>query len=248
MNRSKISLFISSVLLISAAEYSQATEFNANVGVGAAHIQSHVKGEKDENQIFPYAELQYGMLTLDPDGLGITAPISATSAVSFVLKIRESGFDETDNQELAHLTKREDTGELMVNWFQAAPWADFNAFVSADLMDKHKGYELGLGVSKQVPILGGVLIPQAGIQYQSAPLVDYYYGVSRAESTTLITAYDGKASVNANASLTHIYKLFGGWHTATTVGINHLGTGISDSSIVARDNYWMGSASVFYQF
>lgn len=248
MTRTTTSLLLSTAVLAATIGNAGATEFSANVGVGAAHIQNHVKGEDDKNQIFPYAELQYGMVTLNPDGLGLTTSLTPTSALSFVLKMRESSFDESDNKVLSKLTKRDDTGELMVNWVQMTPWADVSAFVSTDLMDKHGGYELGFGVSRQIPMLGGVFIPQVGIQYQSEKLVDYYYGVSQEESSSVIGAYDGKGSMTANASLTHIYKLSGGWHTATAVAYNYIGEGISDSSIVERDGYWMGSVSVFYQF
>jgi len=248
MNRKTIALFFSTALLAVETGNTFAAEFNANVGIGAAHIQSHVKGEDDSNQLFPYAELQYGMLTLNPDGLGITTALTPTSALSFILTLRESSFDATDNKELAGLTKRDETGELMINWVQMTPWADLSASISADLMDKHGGYELGFGVSRQIQMLGGIFIPQAGLQYQSEKLVDYYYGVSKAEASHTIEAYNAKASITSNLSLTHIYKLSGGWHTATAMAFNSLGEGISDSSIVERDNYWMGSVSLFYQF
>ena len=248
MNRTTAALILSTALLILGSGHSQAAEFNANAGVGVAHIKNHVKGEDNRNELFPFAELQYGMFILNQDGLGVTTSLTPDSNLSFFLTLRETSFDARDNKELAGLTQRDDTGELLISWVQMTPWAELSASVSTDLMDKHGGYELDLGISRQIPMLGGVVIPEAGIQYQSEKLVDYYYGVSQSEASQSIKAYDGKASLTSNLSLTHIHSLSSGWYTATVVELYGLGKGISDSSIVERDNYWMGSVALFYQF
>lgn len=248
MNRTTTALLLSAALLVAGSGYTQAAEFSANAGLGVAHIKNHVKGEDDRNELFPFGELQYGMFILNQDGLGVTSTLTPSSTLSFFLTLRESSFDAKDNKELAGLTQRDDTGELLINWVQMTPWVDLNASISGDLMDKHGGYELDLGISRQIPMLGGVVIPEAGIQYQSEKLVDYYYGVSKAEASQSIKAYDGKASLTSNISLTHVHSLSSGWYTATVVEFYGLGEGISDSSIVERDNYWMGSVALFYQF
>lgn len=251
MRKPNASLLVKSLpfTLLPFAIQAQATELDASLGVASSWQQSYVIGEDDDPKYLPYINVQYGLFVLNYDGLGITKKVGKADQFSALFNLRESTIDHGDNDVLSNLKKRDDATDLALLWTHNTSLVDFTGGVVFDVSDTHQGYEALLGLSKQyVTQKFGIFKPAATISYQSEDLVDYYYGVSTAEADAKIAAYEGDASVNAQLSFTHIYPINDNWHTATVVSYDYLGSGISDSPIVERDNYWTGALALFYKF
>lgn len=226
----------------------EAAEFDADLGLTLSGQQNHVIGEENEAELHPYLNLKYGMFVASPEGVGMTTNVGESNQLSALFLMRKSVIDHDDNKQLAYLGKRKDATELALHWTHFAPYVDITGTVSMDVSDAHDGYEAKLMLSKRIETALGSLIPAAAIQYQSDDLVDYYYGVRTSEASSSFSAYKGKASTNANVSMTHVYPMTDQWHVATTVAYDYLGDGISDSTIVKESGYWSGSMTVFYAF
>ncbi|ADZ92400.1 MipA/OmpV family protein [Marinomonas mediterranea] len=221
--------------------------FEATVGVGLALLQSHVKGEGNEAELFPMVELSYADFSLSPDGLGYTYELTPLSALFFSLSTRDASFDSS-NTKLSNLNKRDDAGEFGIAWVQTSPSMELTTYLISDISDTHKGYEIGVDLGLPTTFAGGYLTPSIGVSYLSEDLVNYYYGVSQSEVTGSIGSYESDGSFGANVGLEYVYKIYSGWHSYTAVSMEYLGSGISDSSIVDRDTVWSGVIGIVYEF
>ncbi|MBJ7550591.1 MipA/OmpV family protein [Marinomonas ostreistagni] len=234
--------------LVGTSYATQATEWNADLGLSVLGAQSHVFGEEDKAEIRPYVNLEYGMFIAGPEGIGISSKVGEIGQLSAVLLMRESVVDRDDNDLLKHFEKRKDATELAIQWTHFTPFIDITTALSSDVSETHEGYEAKLMLSKKLETDVGTFIPAFAIHHQSEELVDYYYGVRAAEESSRFSAYQGKAATNANTSVTHVYPLSAEWHVATRIAYDYLGRGISDSPIVEESGYWSGALSMFYRF
>lgn len=225
-----------------------ANELSASVGAAVIGSQSYIIGENHEARIVPYVELGYGMFSLNEDGLTMTYEVDDANSVSVIISQRESVFDRGDNNKLRHFDKRDSAVELTANWMYSFENGDITLSATGDVSNTHDGYEIGMGYSKNIVALGGMLIPSVAVALQSEELVDYYYGVSSKESTSDIAEYKGKDSLTAALSVAHIYSISEDWSTFTNVSWQYLGSGISDSSIVKKDNVWTVILGAAYEF
>lgn len=226
----------------------QAEEFDADLGVSLLGQQKHVIGEEQKAELRPYVTMQYGLFVAGPEGVGLSTKVAEQHKLSALLLMRESVIDRDDNAILGHFDERKNATELALQWTYFTPYVDVTTAISMDASDTHEGYEAKVMLSKRMTSDFGILIPAAAIHYQSDELVDYYYGVRSTEANARLQAYKGKASTQANVSLTHVYPITDQWHVATRVAYEHLGQGIRDSSIVERSNFWSGAMTVFYAF
>lgn len=239
--------FTALVLCILAGPVS-ASDWDASLGLSGGSIQRHVKGENDQHVVVPYADLRWGMMMANPEGIGLVTSPTSSSRLKVMAQLRQSVFDPDDNKVLAALDDRDDTGELLIKWEQATPWVDLAIFASADVLDRHGGHEWGIAVSRELPAWGGALVPSIDVRQQSQRLVDYYYGVSQQEASANIAAYEGEKSVVMRTSVSHVQKLGSDWHSVFAFGYEHLGDGAGESSIVERKGFWSGGVAIFYQF
>ncbi len=80
------------------------------------------------------------------------------------------------------------------------------------------------------------LTPSIGIEWESGGRVDYYYGVRPEEELFFRPAYKGTSTTNWSAGLTGSYALSHSWSLLTGLFRTSLGSGLTDSPIVARNS------------
>ncbi len=225
-----------------------AGEFSYKLGAAVIGSQDYVIGEDNELLLVPYGEFEYGMFKLDKDGLTATYDIDDSHSISAGINQRRSSFDRSDNKILKHFDKRDSAIEMTAKWMFSVEDGDISLSATGDVSDTHNGYEIGVEYSKNMMALNGLVIPSVSLTLQSEELVDYYYGVNASEATANIAAYKGKESLTAKLAVTHIYSLTENWSTFTNVGWQYLGSGITDSSIVKKDNVWTVVFGAVYDF
>ncbi len=79
-----------------------------------------------------------------------------------------------------------------------------------------------------------MLVPSIDLEWESARLVDYYYGVRPEEATPDRPAYVGRATINEKARVTGFYLINRSWTAFAGVQAAAYGPGITDSPIVTR--------------
>jgi outer membrane protein len=78
--------------------------------------------------------------------------------------------------------------------------------------------------------------------------VDYYYGVSGAESSAQRPQYTGASATNLRAGAGTGYWFESGWQLLGGIGYTHLGEGIRSSPIVNRDDTRVIYAGAWWLF
>lgn len=253
MKRSKnsfVSLGVSTGLILGAlvSTSSSAAEFSSTIGAVVAGGQDYIIGEDSDIELLPYVSLEYGMLSLDEDGLALTYEVDDSSVISAAISQRESAFDRKDNKLLKHFAERDNATELTVNWIESFDAGDVSFALTGDVSGTHDGYQVTLGFSKEIPSFGGIVIPSVGLSLQSDSLVDYYYGVRDDEATSSIATYKAEESLLADFSVSYIYRFSDNWSSFSHLGWTYLGSGITDSPIVKKDNVWLAVIGGMYTF
>jgi len=93
-----------------------------------------------------------------------------------------------------------------------------------------------------------MLVPGVDLEWESARLVDYYYGVRPEEATLNQHAYIGRETLNEKARLTGFYLINKSWTVFVGVQAAVFGSGITDSPMVKRRSTmrgYMGTAWIF---
>lgn len=78
-----------------------------------------------------------------------------------------------------------------------------------------------------------VLIPGVNLEWESARLADYYYGVRPEEATPGRSAYAGRNTINIGAYLTGLYRINRSWALLGQINTKRIGAGIEQSPIVS---------------
>ncbi|WCN10310.1 MipA/OmpV family protein [Marinomonas mediterranea] len=225
-----------------------ATDFSAMLGAAVVSSESVIVGEDDDDlKLYPYAKLEYGNFSISKDGIGLAFELNETDSLSFLLSSRDSAFDSS-NAALRAIDTPDDAIDLGLTWSTKTKFAEYGVSGITDVSDTHNGYELSFSVAKPMRALGGLLKPSVELSLQSEGIVDYYYGVSASEATSELAAYKGKSALLTSLGVQYLYQLTDSWVTLTSVSYTHLGSGITDSSIVDKDSAWSGVFGIAYKF
>jgi outer membrane protein len=117
-----------------------------------------------------------------------------------------------------------------------------------DLLDRHGGQEVtgNLGVRLGGPTL--FVSPSAGVEWQSAAVVDYYYGVAGDEARAERPAFAGEAAFNPFVAAAARLRLDRRWGLFAYVRHAWLDDAVRDSPIVDRGTVYSGVLAVTAAF
>ena len=237
------------LIMLPCIQNTFANELNSSIGITGVWSESYIIGENNTSDPFPYIDLTYGMFKASPRGIGLEHTINDKDKVSLLATLRRSPLDIDDNSQLTGLNERKDATELTVGWSTKLQSVDITSSLSADISDKHNGYEAKVKASKPYKTQVGLLIPSLSLAYQSKDLVNYYHGINADESVLSgYEVYEGKGGVIGQMGITHIFPISDHWKTITNIQHTSLGDNISDSPIVDKSSFWAGTFSVVYTF
>ena len=145
-----------------------------------------------------------------------------------------------DMAELDHVL----LGEFAMSYEQE--WGELGLRVAADISGRHDGYVAGL--SYGYPLAVGVwqIEPSAGIEWRSAEVNRYFYGVSAADALPARPAYQPDAAMSTKIGVAATYPFAERHSLQFTAAIESLAADVADSPIVERDT--RGSIGVGYLF
>jgi outer membrane scaffolding protein for murein synthesis (MipA/OmpV family) len=156
---------------------------------------------------------------------------------------------ETDaNPFFKGLKDREQTvdGGLSISLRQ--PWGTLRATALTDLLSRHNGEEYSLSYSRGFRTGNLQLRPYASYIYQSADLLDYYYGVDADEATVSRPEYSPGADDFWRLGLNASYRLTPGWHLHANLGFEAVPDSARDSPLTDKDHLLSGFVGASYQF
>lgn len=163
-----------------------------------------------------------------------------------VAKVQTLGFGATDSAALAGMARRSWTveGGMQVGRRLGPIHADL--FAVTDLFGVNGGYELQLKLAWPLVFERIQFIPQLQANYQSADLVDYYFGVSDAEAVPGRPAYSPGSAIGYSAEAHFAWRFLPDWYMHFSVALDIVADEISASPIVGRDTAWRANLGIAY--
>jgi MipA family protein len=166
-----------------------------------------------------------------------------------ILRARFSGYDAEDSPFLEGMEDRRKSADLgfALTWEREQHYG-LRLTPAVDVLGRSDGVEVALDAFVPMRFGSVRLEPRVGAAWQSADLVDYYYGVRPEEALPGRPAYRGEATVNATAGLFVFSPLSQRLLLQTFLRLERLGPEIEDSPIVADATALTAFAAVSYRF
>lgn len=219
------------------------------VGMGAVFPTTPYKGVRTPPATaVPFVNLNLGRFFLQgvTAGYRLTAHPLASTAV--VAQPRFQSYSSGDSDYLAGMGNRNRTAEAGLTFSSRWGRWQFSSRAVSDVLGVHEGQEVDAGLSVQFGGPGVTVAPGVGVSWQSAPLVDYYYGVRTGEARPDRPAYDGSAATNQYARLLVRYRFARRWAVLALGKVTRLDDAIHDSPLVNRRHVGSGVFALTYSF
>jgi MipA family protein len=214
-------------------------------GIGFSHGQSPYRGVSGNPNTIP-AFISYegekGYFRGIEAGyyLWQTGDRRSNLTLSALVSGRLEGYRSTDSLYLQGMDTRGWSldGGLGLVWRQGLHQYSLKAVT--DLLGKHQGQEVSAGYAYRIPISRDLsLMPNAGVSWMSADLLDYYYGVADSEEDLTLSpqrkAYAVDAGWQYSLGINLNYRLNPRTSLLLSTRTRWLPDSVSDSPLVARD-------------
>ena len=116
----------------------------------------------------------------------------------------------------------------------------------AEVTGRHSGFSSTVAFSYPMQFDWGFVVPRIDAIYDSSEHTNYYYSVSDAEATPTRPAYTPGSTWSTEAQVRIGYAITQKWLLSAKVGVEMLGSEITDSPIVGRDHTWFGNVGLAY--
>ncbi|MDR0779289.1 MAG: MipA/OmpV family protein [Pseudomonadales bacterium] len=129
-----------------------------------------------------------------------------------------------------------------------SPYGDVQAQVLSDISKVHNGQEVWLSWTKPWFFTQEQVSLTLGLQWQSAALLSYYYGVRPQESFSARPAYEASAGINRFVRVQARHSFNAHWQAVGMVEREYLSAAIRHSPIVNAAVIDSVFAGLYYQF
>ncbi|MHC4324871.1 MAG: MipA/OmpV family protein [Planctomycetota bacterium] len=213
------------------------------VGAGAVISLNPHKGISTRVRGIPILVYRKDKLSLYGPMMNYSLYKQARWEARAVARVRFEGYEEDDSKYLRGMEEREWTLELGSSLSRGLGEARVTADFTADVLNKHKGYEAKLSYNYDFRAAANIrnllVTPSIGVTYRSSRLNDYYYGVRSSEAIPGRPEYKAGDSVGLMTALRLNYRFSRRWSTMGMASLQWLGKEITDSPIVEK-NYRIG--------
>jgi MipA family protein len=230
-------------------------ESSWGLGLAVVSGQKAYKGVDREVRGLPMLSFENRYVKLSGPNLEVKLPglkLSDSQRLNFGIVTKlfgGGGYEAGDSPFLAGMTERKSSvwAGAKVEWENGL--GDVKLEWLADASGNSKGQRVLLGLEHKWMLSPSVmLVPQIGAEWVDKKFVDYYYGVRAGEATAGRAAYLGKGTVNADLSLTGIYRFDKQQSLMLNVGVKALGKEIRHSPIVDRSTENRVMLGYMYRF
>lgn len=234
---------------IAACAAAQPPRNGWSLGVAVISSPEPYVGASDETLVVPALSVTAGRFSFR----GIAAAWQLGEWGDFeaeaLLRARFSGYDAEDSPFLEGMEDRRKSADLgfALTW-ERERRLGLRLTPAVDVLGRSDGVEVALDAFVPVRLGPARLEPRLGAAWQSADLVDYYYGVRPEEARPGRPAFRGEATVNATAGLFVFTPLSRRLLLQSFLRLERLGPEIEDSPIVADATALTAFAAVSYRF
>lgn len=219
------------------------------LGLGYLRYQRPYIGHGDWNRIVPMLNIDTPHYFVHGTTYGWRPWQNATSSLSLIARPDALGYNAATNGALAGMTTKLPTVMGGVDWtWTFAPHLSLDTQALTDLLRRNDGEILSAALDGRWEAGAWFFAPQLALEWQSTSYVDYYYGVTAAESQPGRPAYSGRSTLNETLGF-NVGRTFGR-HFAATLGAyeTRYGSGITNSPIVARTDTLSLLFALYYRF
>lgn len=196
------------------------------------------------------------------DGVDVLGAVESTAAVGPTPPPREntSGDNETGRLHGYNITSDdirlspEDVKDrdfaldfgIRAHWYtQSSEWT---LALFHDISDVYKGARASAGYRKLWLLGSWKLVTSAELEWRSADLLDYYYGIDSTDIDNTLFHYDAGAGLFTSVGLTANREITENWHWLLHTSFNLLPKAMTDSPLVEEDYTITTFAGVTYRF
>ncbi len=195
---------------------------------------------------FTHSSMTDGWFLIRDGGYGLRWITDNDWELGVIGRIRTLGLGNSEAEELVGIADREWTIELGPTIGYRAWPLHFNWTIWDEVSGRHGGFVSDFSISYPTKFDRGFIVPRISAVYESQDHTRYYFGVSEAEATPERPVYKPGSSLNSKAQVRVGYALSPKWLLSATLGIEWLGSEITDSPIVGRDRIWFGNVGLAY--
>ena len=223
-----------------------------SAGVGAIVTKEPYRGMDTESRGIPFFLYKTERFSLYGPRMSYLLIAEKDWEIEARTRVRFEGYEEDDSRFLQGMDDRKWTLEMGGSLSKNFPFGKITADLSADILNEHKGYELGCYYSydfrdsRKNPAL--ILTPYIGLNYRSRQLNDYYYGVRASEATASRPEYNAGDSTGLAAGLRINYIYSEKLSLMAMVSFEWLGNEIKKSPIVDKDHIESYLFGIMYKF
>jgi len=218
-------------------------------GLGFLRYQRPYVGSSRWSRFVPLASIDTPRFFIHGTKAGWRVWQRGNSTVALVAQPDALHYNAQDNGALAGMTTKLGTVMGGADWvWHFRDHLSLHTQALTDLLRRNKGDIVSVALAGRWRAGPWFFQPRAGLAWQSAGYVDYYFGVTPAESRPGRPAYSGKGTVNESLGMT-IGRDFAG-HFAALAGVRETryGSGVTSSPIVAHKNALDLLVGLYYHF
>ncbi len=238
------------IMAISLSLLSLPTYADWGVGLDLDNQKMQYKHKKNDVELTGYLNLRHRgeKFNIDKGAMSYDFTNSNNYAVEAIIASKNSGFKAKDRTLFNGMTKRKDSIDVGGRVIFDTGVIGSAVFDITKDVHASKGLEANFkigGISPHAPHWTGErstnVAAVAGLRYQDAKVIDYYYGVKNAEATASRKAYKGKSAitpfigVEAQVNITPHVTIDGG------LGVSKRAKSIRNSSLTNDKKYDFGA-------
>lgn len=207
-----------------------------SLGLAAVYRQNIYIGVDNKVVPFPLINYTYKQLFIKGITAGYIGYVNDTVQASLIARPNFNGYDPNDSHRLNGMSEAHPSvnigAQVMVRILPIMTTVEALHDISGNTAGNTYNLKLASGIPLNDRRL--ILSPSVTLSYQDKKVINYYYGVSTAESTETRAAYSPSGTLNATYALTALYQITPHWRGNLTYFFTDYGHEIVDSPITDR--------------
>lgn len=220
-----------------------------SLGLASSHFKQEYRGVESESVVFPSLNYESDTLYFIAGEFWLQVAKGESWDLGITLTPDFRGYKPQDSQALTGMERKKSS---VLGGLSISTWGDWGLItldIDQDLLGNHKGARLGLEYSLPLELNQNWHIqPYVKMNYYSQDYLDYYYGVSRAESTSERPYYQAEADFGYAVGSNLLYKISSAWELGLGIEYHAFGDQVKDSPITDKASQTQVSVLIAYKF
>lgn len=226
-----------SPLLLAASAYQESDGWHGILGLGTLFYTQPYKETSYKILPLPHFIMRQKCFFIDGLKMGYRVIEGDSGYFDLVVTPRLNHFDPQDNHYFQGMEPRALSVDGGISTKLRQGMMEFNLAALTDLLDKSNGQEINVSLGNTYILTNWMttLTPSLGIKWQSADLVNYYYGVKPNEARLNRPTYIGESSLNYYAAINTAALLTKRSTLFAMVEYEYFGDEVADSPLLDEE-------------